>query len=49
MTEAAMIAAAVTAATPGDLSGTGACTLAGPPIEVKDPSYEDTLYYEDTL
>ncbi|MFF4865563.1 hypothetical protein ACFY3J_28300 [Streptomyces sp. NPDC001231] len=34
---------------PGDLPGAGACTLAVPPIEVKDPPYEDTLYYEDTL
>ncbi|MGW4041923.1 hypothetical protein [Streptomyces sp. NPDC004721] len=47
--EAAMTAAVVTAATPGYLSGAGASTLAGPPIEVKDPPYEDTLYYEDTL
>ncbi|MEU6005182.1 MULTISPECIES: hypothetical protein [unclassified Streptomyces] len=49
MIEAAMTAAVVTAATPGYLSGAGASTLAGPPIEVKDPPYEDTLYYEDTL
>ncbi|MFI1292209.1 hypothetical protein ACH4VM_27715 [Streptomyces sp. NPDC020792] len=44
-----MTEAAVTAATPGYLSGAGSSTLAGPPIEVKDPPYEDTLYYEDTL
>ncbi|MFE9310904.1 hypothetical protein ACIQCF_25365 [Streptomyces sp. NPDC088353] len=44
-----MTEALVTAATPGYLSGAGSSTLAGPPIEVKDPPYEDTLYYEDTL